>query len=465
MKKLILCFFSVLITLTGLALFPNNVVEAATPVNGNATRKAKDVLNYIYSLSGNYTLSGQHDKPGDVSSTFNNVKNITGKYPGLWGSDLGFASSGLDTMNNRQGVVNEAKNKWASGSLVTLTWHMIRPQDNSPNTFEGSVKGHPLTNNEWSQIVTPGTTLYNQFITRIDEAVPYLKQLRDADVPVLWRPFHEMNGNWFWWGGNTTYSKKLYQIMYDRYSNTHGLNNLIWVWNVDRPSNGAPASYYPGSDYVDILSMDIYDNDFNSSYYNTMVSLAGSKPIALGEVGQLPTSSILSSQPKWAYFMEWTEYLTGYNSNSSIQSLYNSTKVISQGTTPFYKVLWNQITSHTANITFDSQNSNYFESWPTRVIRSSATNEEIVWNQNSMSSFKLYGYYWNSEAVSHFSFYTSSNGTSWSQASPAITGGSGTWQSYVYTLSGLSNVNYVKVRWNNTSGQSWSPQIAAVTIN
>lgn len=102
-------FFSVLITLTGLALFPNNVVEAATPVNGNATRKAKDVLNYIYSLSGNYTLSGQHDKPGDVSSTFNNVKNITGKYPGLWGSDLGFASSGLDTMNNRQGVVNEAK--------------------------------------------------------------------------------------------------------------------------------------------------------------------------------------------------------------------------------------------------------------------------------------------------------------------------------------------------------------------
>jgi len=66
-----------------------------------------------------------------------------------------------------------------------------------------------------------------------------LKQLQDANVPVLWRPYHEMNGDWFWWGGR--YDGKyttaaLYRQIFDRLVNYHKLNNLIWIWSVDRPS-------------------------------------------------------------------------------------------------------------------------------------------------------------------------------------------------------------------------------------
>ncbi|MEK0314577.1 glycosyl hydrolase [Cohnella sp. 56] len=330
MKKWLVAILMVCCFWSAVGLSGPSKAEAATPVNPNASAITKSLLNYIAGLSGKYTLAGQHDKPGSTTAAFNQAKTITGQYPALWGSDMGFTSSGLDTMNNRQGVVNEAKSKWAANSVVTLTWHMCKPGTTAPCSWDGNVYNSPLTSTQWTQIVTPGTTLYNQFISRIDEAVPYLQQLRDAGVPVLWRPFHEMNGSWFWWGGNTTNSKKLYQIMYDRYTNVYGLNNLIWVWNVDRPSSGAPSNYYPGAGYVDILSMDIYDNDFNSSYYNTMVSLAAGKPIALGEVGNLPTPSILDAQPNWAYFMAWTEHLTGSNTNTQIQSTYWASRVITQ---------------------------------------------------------------------------------------------------------------------------------------
>lgn len=328
MKKGILYVLAVLIALSGAMV--SKTGYAATPVNSNLSSQARQVLNYIERISGTSTLTGQHDKPGAPTASFNQAQTITGQYPAVWGSDMGFTSSGLDTMYNRQGVVNEAKSKWAAKSLVTLTWHMCRPDRAAPCSWDGNVYNAPLSSQQWNDIVTPGTTLYNQFIARIDEAVPYLQQLRDANVPVLWRPFHEMNGSWFWWGGNAANSKKLYQIMYNRYVNTHGLSNLIWVWNVDRPSNGAPANYYPGSSYVDILSMDIYSGDFNPSYYNTMVSLAAGKPIALGEVGDLPTPAQLNAQPKWAYFMGWTEHLTGSNTNAEIQTTYWDYRMITR---------------------------------------------------------------------------------------------------------------------------------------
>ena len=69
----------------------------------------------------------------------------------------------------------------------------------------------------------------------VDKIAGYLKELQDAEIPVLWRPYHEMNGDWFWWGkkkGEDGY-KKLWSMMYDRFVNFHGLNNLLWVFNTN----------------------------------------------------------------------------------------------------------------------------------------------------------------------------------------------------------------------------------------
>lgn len=158
----------------------------------------------------------------------------------------------------------------------------------------------------------------------------YLKQLRDAHVPVLWRPYHEMNGVWFWWGnkkGNDGIIK-LWKMMYDRYTNYHHLNNLIWVWGPnglrDLPLDEAYdyKDFYPGADYVDILGADIYHFDYEQRDYNDLLKVANGKVIALTETGELPKPEILAAQPEWAWFMVWTSWLWTDNTHERVRTIY-----------------------------------------------------------------------------------------------------------------------------------------------
>jgi mannan endo-1,4-beta-mannosidase len=73
--------------------------------------------------------------------------------------------------------------------------------------------------------------------------------------------------------------------------NTHHLDNLIWVWNSNAPTGGNAgpyADFYPGPRYCDILATDVY-GEFKQSYHDDLAVLANGKPIALGEVGRVPS--------------------------------------------------------------------------------------------------------------------------------------------------------------------------------
>jgi mannan endo-1,4-beta-mannosidase len=168
-----------------------------------------------------------------------------------------------------------------------------------------------LTDKQFRDILTPGTLLYKQWIKQVDEIAAFLKQLQQAKVPVLWRPYHEMNGDWFWWGGRhegkyTTAA--LYKQIFNRMVNYHKLNNLVWIWSVDRPSQPGRefVKYYPGTQYIDILAIDIYGNDFNKNYYEGLMALSEGKPVTPGEVGNPPSPEIPEEQPNWVYWVVWS---------------------------------------------------------------------------------------------------------------------------------------------------------------
>lgn len=292
-------------------------VKPATP---NASPEAKALLQFLYSLNGNHILTGQHNFPaaGDRNSKF--AAQYSGKAPVIWGTDFGFAKAGdKDSHLLRASLVKEAERQWQMGNIVALCWHAVPPTANEPVTFQplpgadpsaplASVQGH-LTDQQFKDILTPGTELYKKWTAQVDSIAFYLKELQDAHVPVLWRPYHEMNGDWFWWGNRVgQYSTAaLYRQIFDRMVNYHKLNNLIWVWSVDRPSKPGMefTNFYPGNKYLDILALDVYGSDFKQDYYDKLVQLSNGKPLTLAEVGNPPTSDILDKQPKWSYWMIW----------------------------------------------------------------------------------------------------------------------------------------------------------------
>jgi mannan endo-1,4-beta-mannosidase len=116
------------------------------------------------------------------------------------------------------------------------------------------------------------------------------------------------------------------------YFDSQGLDNLIWVWNVQDNPAGGWANYYPGSAYVDVVSLDAwYKNYPSAADYQQIQTIAAGKPIAIAEMGKVPDAAFLSSQPRWTYFMIWSEQLLGANTTAEIQATYANPRVLNRG--------------------------------------------------------------------------------------------------------------------------------------
>jgi len=289
--------------------------SAPAPVTADASPEAKALLQVLHGISGKYTLTGQHNYPNTKDTYTLRTAQICGKVPSVFGQDFGFAAPGnQDAAAARPDIIAEIKRQHAKGSIITLCWHAVRPTDDEPVTFRGSVQGK-LTDQQWNDLLTPGTELHQRWCAQVDVIAGYLKELQAAHIPVLWRPYHEMNGDWFWWGGrpgaNGTIA--LYRQLFDRFQNDHKLNNLLWVWSVDRPTTPQRqfAHYFPGTNYFDVAALDVYRSDFKQDYYEGLLELAAGKPLALAEVGPAPTLAVLEEQPRWAWWMTWARMVGG----------------------------------------------------------------------------------------------------------------------------------------------------------
>ncbi len=348
------------------------------PVNPDATEKTINLYHFIQNIQGSYTLSGQHNFCGKGSEYTDQLEALTGKKAVIWGSDFSFCVEGEDAMSfqhcgpanlpafsmdafkegtdstreftmpaleflditleeARSQMIEEAKKRYARGHIITLMWHGCYPTEgdccNGSSIWAMENRPSP---GEWDSLVTEGTPLNIAWKEQADKIAGYLKQLRDADIPVLWRPYHEMNGVWFWWCNQKGEQgfKRLWIMMYDYFTKHHKLNNLIWVWNTNAPRDipndeaWAYELFYPGDNYVDILAADVYRKDYKQSHHDQLIALGKGKPIALGEVGEIPTPEILEQQPQWTWYMPWAWILFMANKPDEIKALLNSEKVL-----------------------------------------------------------------------------------------------------------------------------------------
>jgi mannan endo-1,4-beta-mannosidase len=318
------------------------VPSAPHLVTPAASAEARELFDFIRGLSGQKTLTGQHCAPLHGSTRLTVVHRQTGHYPALFGQDFGFDHPGAwDGINFRQRIVDEAIRRHQEGFLITLMWHAVRPIEDEPVTFAESIQG-AVSDAEWRDLVTPGTRIHERWKSQVDVIAWFLRQLRDAGVPVIWRPYHEMNGGWFWWGkkrGPSGYVR-LYRMLFERLSAFHGINNLIWVFNANElNANVDPyRDFYPGDDVVDILATDVYRMGFAERDYSELSTLANGKPIALGEVGRVPSPEILQKQPLWAWYMVWDDTST-YRAEelTALRATYHAKQTLSLDGLPWAK--------------------------------------------------------------------------------------------------------------------------------
>ncbi len=241
----------------------------------------------------------------------NTIHNNTGKYIGIVGFDYCDWSQGQKVKYNSANP--EMVKAWRAGSLIALQVHMTNPAN--PNGGGLNDTGVDL-----NALLVSGTDTYTRWFAEMDTIAKGLKQLQDSGVVVLFRPFHEMNGGWFWWGGkDNTLFVKVWKQMFDYYTNTWHLNNLLWVYGPNMGTNA--ANYYPGDAYADITGLDAYTSSITTqsiSGYPAMVKLG--KPFGFTEFGPENASNpsgnfdyrifingLKKNFPKACFFMCWND--------------------------------------------------------------------------------------------------------------------------------------------------------------
>lgn len=318
--------------------------------NKNASDSTKRLYNYLCDQYGKHIISGQQEYCGqhnynlyadpnnyikDNEQEFEYLMDKTGKMCALRGIDfLNYRSNPLYDDNAAERTI-----QWVNeyGGIAAIVWHWSVPSEEGStdcNFYVESASAN-YTTFSISKALEEGTWEHEVLLADIEEIARQLKKLKDADVPVLWRPLHEAEGGWFWWGAEGAEPcKELYRLLYDKLTNEYGLDNLIWVWT--GYSYQSSADWYPGDDVVDIIGYDKYNavdgkpnlSSISSTFYSLVKSTDGQKMVAMSENDSIPSlENLTKDKAGWLYFCPWyMNYLTSEQNNpvENLVEIYNS---------------------------------------------------------------------------------------------------------------------------------------------
>ena len=339
-----------------------------TPCNPHASPAAKNLMAEIGRSYGKKIISGQMDLTWNDSVDMTaRIFKDTGKRPKLMGFDfMNYTGKWGDGHHQTEEAIRWAK----KGGYVQFCWHWYvkGPNGNwafysysdAPEASRGARRGtdFKIPYDDLSETWKTDSAEYKLLLNQMKRIADELERLQKKNIPVLWRPLHEASGRWFWWGNSGAKSFiALWRLMYDYFTNTRSLNNLLWVWN------GQAKEFYPGDDFVDFIGQDIYDAPKNYSSqikkFTEAVNFCdnpetSTKMVALTENGTIPSPKACKKDgAMWAWFMTWNDvtrksgvtregnFWTGefYNENSHKKAVYLSDDVI----TLEWKSLWEKI--------------------------------------------------------------------------------------------------------------------------
>ncbi|MFC2125221.1 glycosyl hydrolase [Bacteroidota bacterium] len=322
----------------------NSCLQKNSSESGEKISSKEKYLNYLDSLKGKGALAGQFIR-WNYNASLEEIK-ILHDSSGQWLSMLG-----ADYYGNFKDSVPGAEcayeltnsvliNYLGEKDIVNLSVHFNNPQTS------GAAWDNDM---DFDSLFVENSRVRKIFYGELDKVSVGLEELADANVNIMFRPFHEMNGRWFWWGKRKKYFKELWIMTYNYLVEEKGLKNMLWCYS---PDAGQPdyLLYYPGDAYVDIVGLDAYTQDLPSRArkgYEELIALG--KPFGFTEYGcysggglsnpderELFDYSIMGDWlqndfPEAVFFLAWRDYF-GMAQNTGVNQLLNHKYIIKKKT-------------------------------------------------------------------------------------------------------------------------------------
>lgn len=353
---------------------PTVSIDVVTPqnvknymVDKNASTETVALFYNLRNLGKTKIIIGQQDAFNSFyqNSGSSDIKKTTGNDPSILGSDFMFITDKDNPNNNwyvqqENKIIQDTKDAYAKGMINTFCWHLREPY-NEKSFYSADMTSEQRT--DAFKSLLPGGKFndwYKKKLEKVASVVSNLKDTNGKQIPIIFRPFHEFDGNWFWWGANYCTAEEyisVYRFTVNYLRDTKNVHNILFAFSPDN-SYTTPSSYlsrYPGDDYVDVLGMDNYgdfDNKGTSgaSLANSKLKLISdlaiskNKIAALTETGYRVTSTtpainnwfstylydaITNNNLQIAYVMFWSNTSSGYYvptpGNSNVADFQNFT--------------------------------------------------------------------------------------------------------------------------------------------
>lgn len=336
---------------------PTVSIDVVTPqnvknymVDKNASTETAALFYNLRNLGKSKTLIGQQDAFNSFyqNSGSSDIKKTTGNDPSILGSDFMFITDKDNPNNNwyvqqENKIIQDTKDAYNKGIINTFCWHLREPY-NEKSFYSADMTSEQRT--DAFKSLLPGGKFNDWYKKKLDKVASVVSNLKDTNgkqIPIIFRPFHEFDGNWFWWGANYCTAEEyisVYRFTVNYLRDTKNVHNILFAFSPDNSytTSSSYLSRYPGDDYVDVLGMDNYgdfDNKGTSgaSLANSKLKLISdlaiskNKIAALTETGYRVTSTtpainnwfstylydaITNNNLQIAYVMFWNNTSSGY---------------------------------------------------------------------------------------------------------------------------------------------------------
>lgn len=286
--------------------------ETDLPIDTNATKETKALYYNLRELAKTKVLYGHQDDLAYGYSWWaepgrSDVKEVTGSYPAVYGWEIGDLRQdkevSLDNVNF-ESMKQWMKEGYERGGINTISWHM----------------NHPVTDGStWDRTpgvaaIIPGGEQHEKFKTWLDKFAGFVSDLKGNKgelIPVIFRPYHEHTGSWFWWGEDQTSVDEyvaLWRFTVEYLRDEKGVHNILYAYSPDNQAGREFANYmkkYPGDDYVDILGMDDYGsmNQRDPAEFSKELAWLSEEAAKRNKIAALSETGVEGiPNPKW-----WTE--------------------------------------------------------------------------------------------------------------------------------------------------------------